>query len=231
MPVEALPGSEPTATPEPSTPETPSPDATQGAAPAQTLPDPLVKLPAFQALMTGNPAAVSLDLHSKADMPEGKLIAQNKNPLTAAGFQFYRSLSGRFGVIYNSLYLNGQELLNADKMGKLNIIAPPYDVVAHAISKSGATNPVLRHKNVPQVPKPPVLGAPPQSASMPGGPASPVGSPAPPAAPASATKPIPASAQGKLMNQRSQNLNPGGPLTGPSPGAGRIQNEILKPVV
>lgn len=50
--------------------------------------------------------------------------------------------------------------------------------------------------------------------------------PAPPAG-----QPPSAAAQKKTQNQRLKNVQPGGPTDGPQPGAGRVLNNILKPVV
>jgi hypothetical protein len=207
--------------------QNPAVDPTQEApaAPEQDsgLPDSLLKVPAMQALMAGSPPALSSSIKSFEKNPVAKLIAENKNPLMQAGIGFYKSLNGDTGVIFNGLHIHPEDLQAADKMGKLTTIAPPFDSVDHAVSKSGLGNPVLKPKNVPQGPASPRLKAPPTIANtVPPGPAP---------QPAPAVKQATAGIQKAVLNQRGKNSAVGAPTTGPAPGAGRILNSILKPVV
>jgi hypothetical protein len=66
----------------------------------------------------------------------------------------------------------------------------------------------------------PVLNA--QAPSAP--PVAQAGGPAPTAMP-------PAPTPSRVTTQRKQNLTAGSPTSGPRPGAGRVLNEIMKPVV
>lgn len=214
----AAPAPEPAAEPAPETPETGTPGK---------LPDDLIHIPAMQALIAGSPPAISANLKEFASNPVAKLVAENKPALLQAGIGFYRSLSGDLGVLFNMFHLHPQDLQAADKAGKLGMIAPPFDVVNHTVSKSGITNPVLSVKDTPKGFKSPTLRSPPQMAGS-----------TPPGAPQTAPvtnspgiSPATAGIQHQIMAQRAKNVTPGAPTSGPAPGAGRLLNQILTPAV
>lgn len=183
------------------------------------LPPALLKMPAMQALVAGSPAAVSDNIKDFSKRGEAKLFVEHKDALAKAGFGFYRSLSGDIGVVFNMLHLHPQDLIAADKAGQLKTLAPDFDVVDHAVSKSGHNNPVLSRQSVPNGPAAPRAVMPPQMNS---------GGAMPPAPAASAP---PASAQRKALQARISSLNPGAPTSGPAPGQGRLLASIMKPVV
>ena len=184
---------------------TPTEPTTQPPASKSGFSDELLQIPALQALFAGAPPAVSTPLKEFAQRPEAKLIEDNKDALLKAGVGFYRSLGGDLGVLFNQLHIAGQDLQEADKAGRLLEIAPPFDQVTEQIAGSGEAHPSL-------------------SAQVPAG----AKTAAPQAIPPS---PAPASVQNKQMTARLKNLQPGSPTSGPAPGAGRIMNQILKPVV
>ncbi len=178
---------------------------------AGAFPDELLQIPAMQALFAGAPPALSASLADFAKRPETKLITGNKEALMKAGIGLYRSLAGDTGVLFNQLHINGEDLIQADKEGRLLEVAPPFDSINEATSKSGDQNPVI-------------------SASVPGGPKT--ATPALPASPSpSAGGNQPAAVETQTNAARIKNLSPGGPTTGMSPGAGRVLNTILKPVI
>lgn len=209
---------------QPQSPQPPQapPEETQTAtatppSPAQSLPPALVKMPVMQALMAGAPPAVSSPIKDFSKKDEAEHFAKNKSLLEQAGFGFYRSLSGQIGVIFNGLHIHPADLQAADKAGKLQQIAPSFDAVNHAISKSGMHNPVLKRTSVPNGLAQPTPQAPPQ-----------LGAPVPPPAP---MRPPSSGVQKKFATARLSALNPGSPTSGPEPGAGRLLNNILRPVV
>lgn len=167
--------------------------------------DELLQIPALQALFAGSPPAVSTPIKEFANRPEAKIIEDHKDDLQRAGVGLYRSMAGDIGVLFNQLHIAGQDLVEADKQGRLLEVAPPFDQVNQSVSESGEANPVL-NASVPQGPK---------TAGVPAIPAS----------------PTPASVQNKQLTARLKNMQPGAPTSGPLPGAGRIMNNILKPVV
>lgn len=167
--------------------------------------DELLQLPAMQALFAGSPPAVSTPLAEFAKRPEAKVLEDHKDDLMKAGIGFYRSLGGDLGVLFNQLHIAGQDLQEADKAGRLLEVAPPFDQVTQEVMGSGEDNPVL-------------------SAQVPGGPKTAAPQSVPPS-------PQPASVQNKQATARIKNIQPGAPTSGPAPGAGRIINNILKPVV
>lgn len=189
----------------------PSPEPTESPAPSPgKLPDELIQLPAMQAILAGKPAAVSAPIDDFAKRPEGALILKNIEPLKNAGFGMYRSLAGNLGVIFNSMHIHGNEIQAADKAGKLLDVAPPFDTVSEMIAKSGANHPILTAGKPTGVKSAPMPETPQMSASVP------------------ATQP--AGAKSRVVS-RNKNLQLGSPTSGPSPGAGRLLNSILKGVV
>lgn len=175
------------------------------------LSDELLRIPALQALMAGSPAATSLNIKALDKTPEGKSIAKNAEPLKAAGFGFYRALSGDIGVIFNGLFLPAEQLQAADKAGQLAQIAPSFDTLNQAVATSGPINPVLSAGSPPEAPPTPPAPLPPQSASG--------LLPAPPA-----------STQTRLAGARAKNLQEGSPTSGRA-AQGRLLNNLLKPAI
>lgn len=186
---------------------TPKPGAEAPKVKTSGLSDDLLQIPAMQALFAGQPPAVSTLIKEFSQRPEAKIIEDNKDAIQRAGVGFYRSMAGDMGVLFNQLHIAGQDLVEADKAGRLAEVAPGFDEVNQAVSMSGEGNPVF-------------------SAQVPGG-AKTANIPAPAPSPA----PAPASVQNKLTTARLKNMSPGAPTSGPQPGAGRILNTLLKPAV
>lgn len=177
------------------------------------LPDDLLKIPAMQAITAGQPAAFSALLETFQSTPEAKIIAANKDNLMGAGFGLYRSLDGAKGVVFNQLFVSPDDIKAADTAGQLDQIAPPFDELNASVAGSGAANPVLAEGERPT------------------GFATGSGAPAAPPMPSGDLPPMPSSAQKTLASRRATNMQPGAPTTGASPGAGRLLNSILKPVL
>jgi len=111
------------------------------------------------------------------------------------------------------MYVHPEEIKQADAAGKLTEVAPPFDAIHHSISKSGINHPALdSSRKTPIAFKSAPVPAVPQSTN----------------APMAAT---PASVQNKIATARLSNLSPGSPTSGPVPGAGRLLNQVLKPVL
>jgi len=182
-------------------------------APAGLPPD-LLKVHAIQALVAGSPPALSMKLKGNEDRSEVKLVTEHQDALKAAGMGFYKSISGEYGVMFNALRIHPQDLLAADKMGKLLVAAPDFDAVNHAVSKSGLDHPALHASPPPRTPAMPVAAQ-----------------TAPQMASGKFSPPIAAAVARKLIQQRIQNMQPSAPTGGPAPGAGVLTNQILKPVV
>lgn len=184
------------------------------AAPAESassqLPEDLIKIPAIQAILAGSPPAVSATVKDFTNTPEGKTVASNVKPLMDAGFGLYRSLSGDMGVLFNRMYVTDQEVMEADKAGKLSSVAPSFDEVNNSVKSSGKDHPILSAK-------------PPSGFKSPGVPSL----QAPTITPPETVKP----ASAKTIVPKLNALKPKGPTSGPSPGAGRLLNNILKPVI
>jgi hypothetical protein len=208
------------AAPEPIADPAPQSDAsdlapTGGAPEGKGIPPGVLKIPAIQALLAGAPSAVSAPIKEFESRAEGKLIVKNAPILQRAGFGMYRSLSGDTGVLFNQVHLHAADLVNADKAGKLNEIAPSFDSINDAIAKSGKDHPVLKSQGVPNgfkgpsMPTPPQMNPPQQSMPMPG----------------------PGPAQLQANRARLANMAVGGPISGASPGSGRILNNITKSAI
>ena len=190
---------------------TPAPAATTPEAKSKSaLPDELLQIPALQAVFAGAPPAVSASIEEFSKRPEAKLIADNKEPLLKSGISLYRSLDGGMGVLFNQFYIHGEDIKAADQAGRLAEIAPPFDSVSAQIGQSGENHPALQNRQPPAGLASPSIQTPPQSASAP---------------------PPSSAAQQKIANNRAKNIPLGQPTSGPRPGAGRLLNSILKPVV
>lgn len=174
------------------------------------LPDDLLQIPAMQAVVAGSPGAFSAVLSQFEKRPEAKIISANKDGLMKAGFGLYRSLDGQTGVVFNQLFLSPDEIKSADAAGQLATIAPPFDQLNMEVSGAGADNPVLAE------------GARPEGFAA--------GMAAPAAGPIEVSPPA-AAAQKSFATKRANNMQLGGPTSGASPGAGRLLNNILKPVI
>lgn len=200
------------AAPQPAAPAPePTPAPSDGAAPTKgEIPPAVAKIPAFQAILVGQPAAFSTAIKSKN--PSIDAIWDAREKLKGAGIAFYRSLSGDTGVVFNALHVHPQALQEADKAGNLLSIAPPFEQIEKALLSHPASHPILNPNF-----KPPET--PPMAPTL------------QPAQSASSAPPPPASVQRGLASARQKLVAPGGPTTGMSPGAGRVLNAINKPVV
>lgn len=187
--------------------QAPAEDQTQQQAAA--IPDAVLKIPAVQATLAGTPAAFSVNLKEFDKRPEAKVLGENIQPLMDAGFGTYRSLSGDTGVLYNRFFMADQELKQADEAGQLQTVAPSFDDLNKSVAASGEKHPLLNAGERPGGFK---QMQPPAATSMPSG------------APIQATDP-------KAQAARAKNAMPGSPTSGPKPGAGRILNSILRPVI
>lgn len=174
------------------------------------LPDDLLRIPAFQAVVAGSPGAFSAVLSQFEKRPEAKIIAANSDGLMKAGFGLYRSLDGQTGVVFNQLFVSPDEIKGADAAGQLATIAPPFDQLNMEVGQAGANNPVLAE------------GARPEGFAA--------GMAAPSAGPIEVSPPA-AAAQKSFATKRANNMQLGGPTSGASPGAGRLLNAILRPVI
>jgi hypothetical protein len=211
---------------DPANPQAPPPDQGTQEAPPQApaappeaeapppLPPALLKIPALQALVAGAPPALSMKLKGSEDRDEVKMVTKNAQGLQQAGMGFYQSLNKEFGVMFNALRIHPDDLLAADKQGKLLQVAPDFDTVNHAVSKMGKDHPALHAS------PPPAAYATPVSAGS-----------APQMASGKFMPPIAAAVARKLLQQRIQNMQPSAPTGGPMPGAGVIANQIAKPVI
>lgn len=176
------------------------------------LPDDLLQVPAMQGVLSGAPGAFSAIISQFEKDPAAKLIVKNRDPLMRAGVGFYRSLDGQKGVVFNTLHISGDEVKAADQAGQLDAIAPPFAQVNAELAQSGAANPVLNA----QVPEGLAMGAGTSGAAP---------------MELESIKPMAASAQKTLASKRANALTPQGPISGASPGSGRLVNAILRPVI
>lgn len=198
------------------TPTAPQPQPQSQAESGPSLPEELIQIPAIQGMIAGQPPAFSVTIADFEKLPEGKTIVANKDSLMQAGMGFYRSLGGDLGAIFNRMYLSDTEIQEADKAGQLQQVAPPLAEVNQMLSQSGAGHPVLQE------------GAPrPTGFKSSGAPAPTPG----PVAPMQPMQPAQAKTPARVMQAKMRNLNVGSPTEGQKPGAGRILNSILKPVL
>jgi hypothetical protein len=164
--------------------------------------------------VAGAPPALSMKVKGSEDRDEVKLVQKNAQALQEAGMGFYLSLNKQVGVIYNQLRIHPEDIVAADKAGKLLMVAPDFDAVNHEVAKAGGNHPAIHAT-------PPVAAAPAPVSSR----------EAPQIASGKFSPPLPASAARKILQQRIANMQPSAPTGGPMPGAGVIANQIAKPVI
>ena len=194
-----------TVKPTPAAEPSEKPDAKEGDT-TGGLPDELLeKAPALGLLMEGAPPATYAA--KDAEYPELKVVEKHIKELGKAGFGVYGTKDGNNVVLFNGLLITPEEIAAADEAGTLDQVATPYDQLraefGGADSQSG--------------------GGAPASADVPGLPAG--------VAVSGASGGQPAGAQKATANARAKAIQPGAPSSGPSPGAGRILNNIVKPVI
>jgi len=115
------------AAPAPSAPAVPelNPDA--------TIPDEVLQIPEFRALLEGAPPAVFAPKGDRS--PEVDIIEKNVNPLLEAGFGFYRTKDDAGSVLFNTRFVSGDEIKAADEAGKIATIAPPISELRDFFAK------------------------------------------------------------------------------------------------
>ncbi len=163
------------------------------------LPDEVLQIPAIQGILLGAPPATYAP--ADASFPEIEVVNRNGKALLSAGIGAYRTIDKKNMVLFNSLYLKPKELEAADKAGKLDDVAVPFEELNSSFSENfeGAA---------PAEEAAPMMGSAPMPMSQPD-----------------------AGVQNRMATMRAQNMAPGGATTGQRPGAGRVLNNILKPAV
>jgi hypothetical protein len=172
-----------------------------------TIPPEVLQIPAMQAILAGSPPAVGDKIKTFESRPEAATLSQARKTLAKAGTGFYKSADGTTGVIFNRFYVSPQELVQADKAGSLSKLAPPWDEVTKSILSAGPNHPALANPTTPAGFK----------------------SDAAPVSPGVAI--APSKVPDPVATARMQVLKAGAPSSGSVPGAGRLVNSILKPVV
>ncbi len=108
-----------------------------------TIPDEVLSIPAFGALLRGSPPAVYAPKGVRT--PEVDIIERNIEPLIESGFGIYKTLDGKGSVLFNTQFIDEAELKVADQKGKLDVIAPPLtealDFFNSKIPQDGAAAP------------------------------------------------------------------------------------------
>ena len=165
------------------------------------IPDDVLRIPAFNALLEGKPGALYANLDAKS--PELATIVKHAPDLIKAGFGFYAADSKPVTVLFNSLALSIEDLAAADAAGRLDEVAAPFDEVKQSYDQLIAEDKATRTAA-------PAAAAPAAAPTVPG--------PSPAASPASM--------QNKIATARTENLTPGSPT-----GQGRILSALKKPVV
>jgi hypothetical protein len=117
----------------PTTPAAPAPE------PEAEVPEEVLQIPAFSAMLSGKPPAVFTP--KGVSTPETKAIERNIQPLMKIGFAVYRPLDDSGSVFYNTAFVGAEELRAADEAGQLDTIAPPVTEVIQAFSGSEAAAP------------------------------------------------------------------------------------------
>ena len=154
-------------------------------------------------LLAGSPPALSLDIKATKDTPLGQNLAKALPDLMKQGVGLYKGLDGNTGVLFNQRAIHTDDIKAADKAGKLLEVAPPIESLSPPPSDAGASV---------------AAPAPPSTTT-----------PTPPQTNTGMVQPAPVSKA--LKTARVNATKPGSPTSGPRPGAGRLQNMVMQPVV
>lgn len=203
-----MPPAAPTEPPAPDMAQAPAPEATPEPAPAEegggaAIPDEVLQIPEFAALLSGAPPALTVP--KDASGPEVDAVVKNGKALTEAGIGFLKASAGDT-VVYNTQFIEPDQIMLADKKGKLLELAPPWEEVKASMGAA------LSEGGKPAAPAGKV------EATVTG-------------APGPMPKPAPASAMKSVANARIKNVSPSGPTKGAVPGGGRVMNAIMQPVI
>lgn len=90
------------------------------------IPDEVLSIPAFRAILEGSPPAVLITQTEFQADPSLAVIQSNVEPLLYSGFGFYQPKDGQSAVVYNSQFIDGNALKIADDKGQLASLAAPY---------------------------------------------------------------------------------------------------------
>ncbi len=147
--------------------------------------------------------------------PKAAKLGKHIEDLMDVGMDFYKAFDSSF-VFFNPRSVTEAQLRKADEEGQLAALVPDYEVIS---GEAPGTPPEGWAEEL--------AGVNTESAStmLPGTQkTTPMANASPAGAPTGAE-------DAKLAAARAKNLLPGAPTTGPRPGAGRVLNNLAKPVV
>lgn len=147
------------------------------------VPEEVLRIPAFNALLEGKPGAIYSPNGEKS--PDLALILKHSPELIKAGFGFYTAKSKPVNVMFNALKLDFADLAKADSEGRLDEVAAPFSEVKASYDQMISEDQAAA-KAAPTAPAVPTSAGP---------------LPAPPAA----------SVQNKMATARAGNLSGGSP--------------------
>ena len=170
----------------------------------QGPPDSIAKNPAFVAILTGQIPGVlfPMDREYASAVP----LRNSPEDLDAVGLEMYITGAQDSAVIFNPEVVSVEELQAADQADKLAEILPEYGELT-------GEQPQPVQPNTPLEQDLASTGAP--SPSLP-----------PPTEGGDIMAPPPSAVSKPLNKVRAKNVVPGGPTTGPKPGAGRVANML-----
>lgn len=233
-PAGPLPGAPPGTPPET---EAIPPEGEAGPVPEHLLENPIVQL-----VLIGKPGAVST---KRIDEPEEvrQVFAEHK-PLLDLGITFYRSIKGRPYVIFNPFHVHPETIVEADKTGKLDVIAPDwatklreeYLKMLRPEVREQYLNQLKEQAGTPAAEPEEIKKKETEKAEKEA--KEEAGSAAPPPLPKTPTLPTtdqlpstPVSVRRRIAQARVAALPKGGPASGPRPGGGRLLNLINSPLI
>lgn len=147
------------------------------------VPEEVLRIPAFNALLEGKPGAIYSPNGEKS--PDLATIMKHSPELIKAGFGFYKAESMPVNVMFNALKMDLADLALADSEGRLDEVAAPFSEVKASYDQMISEDQAAA-KAAPTAPAVPTSAGP---------------LPAPPAA----------SVQNKMATARAGNLSGGSP--------------------
>lgn len=197
------------------------------AAPAQAggtnpfnLPPEVANIPAVQMIAVGSPPAVRVAPGEY--YPEIDPLVDNLDKVIESGLDVYRTQKDSL-VMFNPLFISGDELAHLDQTGQLESVVPDYGSVSGSMPKELTDEEVAKYVDRSDALQGKLQGL---RDTAPEPVQQPVGTPTPVPAPS----PSQLNAVAQEQNQALQAFG-GPPTSGARPGGGRLLNALMKPPV
>jgi hypothetical protein len=182
----------------------------------------VANIPAVQMIAVGSPPAVRVSPGEY--YPEIDPLVDNLDKVIESGLDVYRTQKDSL-VMFNPLFISGDELAYLDQAGKLESVVPDYGTMTGSVPKELTDEEVAKYVDRSDAVQGKLQGLRDMEPE-----------PEPVEQPVGTPTPVPAPSPGQInavMQDQNQAIQAfgGPPTTGARPGGGRLLNALLKPPV